>query len=45
MAFVGGTGVGKSTILKLLDRFYDVTEGAVEIDGQDIREVDLFRHV
>ncbi|KKY38326.1 putative heavy metal tolerance protein [Diaporthe ampelina] len=36
IAFVGQTGAGKSTILKLLDRFYDVTEGAIEIDGQDI---------
>ncbi|ROW16195.1 hypothetical protein VPNG_01761 [Cytospora leucostoma] len=41
IAFVGQTGAGKSTILKLLDRFYDVTEGCIEIDGQDIREVDL----
>ncbi|KAH8775628.1 hypothetical protein F5883DRAFT_519011 [Diaporthe sp. PMI_573] len=41
IAFVGQTGAGKSTILKLLDRFYDVTEGAIEIDGQDVREVDL----
>jgi ABC-type transport system involved in Fe-S cluster assembly fused permease/ATPase subunit len=45
VAFVGATGAGKSTILKLLDRFYDVTKGSVEIDGQDIREVDLFRQV
>jgi ABC-type transport system involved in Fe-S cluster assembly fused permease/ATPase subunit len=43
VAFVGQTGAGKSTILKLLDRFYDVTEGAIEIDGQDIRDVDLSR--
>ena len=42
IAFVGQTGAGKSTILKLLDRFYDVTEGSIEIDGQDIREVDLY---
>ncbi|KAK4160947.1 hypothetical protein QBC43DRAFT_108502 [Cladorrhinum sp. PSN259] len=42
VAFVGATGAGKSTILKLLDRFYDVTEGSIEIDGQDIRDVDLF---
>ncbi|KUI66851.1 Heavy metal tolerance protein [Cytospora mali] len=41
IAFVGQTGAGKSTILKLLDRFYDVTEGCIKIDGQDIREVDL----
>lgn len=41
IAFVGQTGAGKSTILKLLDRFYDVTEGSIAIDGQDIRDVDL----
>ncbi|OAA65452.1 vacuolar ABC heavy metal transporter [Niveomyces insectorum RCEF 264] len=41
-AFVGATGAGKSTILKLLDRFYDVTEGSILIDGQDVRDVDLF---
>lgn len=41
IAFVGQTGAGKSTILKLLDRFYDVTEGCIKIDDQDIREVDL----
>jgi len=45
VAFVGATGAGKSTILKLLDRFYDVTEGNIEIDGQDIREVELHRRV
>lgn len=43
VAFVGATGAGKSTILKLLDRFYDVTEGTILLDGQDIRDVDLFR--
>ncbi|KAK3335358.1 hypothetical protein B0T19DRAFT_447035 [Cercophora scortea] len=42
IAFVGATGAGKSTILKLIDRFYDVTDGSIEIDGQDIRDVDLF---
>ncbi|RYP87420.1 hypothetical protein DL769_000516 [Monosporascus sp. CRB-8-3] len=40
-AFVGATGAGKSTILKLLDRFYDVTGGSIQIDGQDIRDVTL----
>ncbi|KAK6843204.1 vacuolar ABC heavy metal transporter [Apiospora arundinis] len=40
-AFVGATGAGKSTILKLLDRFYDVTSGSILIDGQDIRDVQL----
>ncbi|KAL7944251.1 hypothetical protein V8C42DRAFT_353666 [Trichoderma barbatum] len=42
VAFVGSTGAGKSTILKLLQRFYDVTLGAIIIDGQNIRDVDLF---
>jgi len=40
-ALVGVTGGGKSTCLKLLFRFYDVTDGAITIDGQDIREVTL----
>ena len=43
IAFVGSTGAGKSTMLKLLDRFYDVTDGSITIDGQDIRDVDIFR--
>ena len=42
VAFVGQTGAGKSTILRLLGRLYDVTGGAIEIDGQDIRDVELF---
>jgi len=37
-AFVGQTGAGKTTIVNLLTRFYDVTGGAVLIDGRDIRE-------
>jgi ABC-type transport system involved in Fe-S cluster assembly fused permease/ATPase subunit len=37
IAFVGASGAGKSTISRLLFRFYDVTEGAIRIDGQDIR--------
>jgi ABC-type transport system involved in Fe-S cluster assembly fused permease/ATPase subunit len=43
VAFVGATGAGKSTLLKLLTRFYDVTGGSIRIDGEDIRDVDLFR--
>ena len=39
VALVGPSGAGKSTITKLLLRMYDVTEGSVRIDGQDIREV------
>jgi len=39
LAIVGPTGAGKSTISKLLFRFYDVTSGRITIDGQDIRDV------
>jgi ATP-binding cassette subfamily B protein len=38
-ALIGTTGSGKSTIVSLIPRFYDVTEGSVIIDGTDIREV------
>ncbi|MAT41773.1 MAG: ABC transporter [Anaerolineaceae bacterium] len=38
-AFIGSTGSGKSTIVNLIPRFYDVTEGGIYIDGIDIREV------
>ena len=41
LALVGPTGAGKSTVLKLLLRLYDVDDGAVEIDGQDIRDVSV----
>ncbi|MCM3882632.1 ABC transporter ATP-binding protein [Frankia sp. R82] len=41
VAFVGETGAGKSTVLKLVARFYDVTGGAIRIDGVDVREFDL----
>lgn len=41
VALVGETGGGKSTILKLLSRFYDVQAGAIKIDGQDVRDVTL----
>jgi ABC-type transport system involved in Fe-S cluster assembly fused permease/ATPase subunit len=39
IAIVGGSGGGKSTLVKLLFRFYDVTAGRILIDGQDIRQV------
>jgi ATP-binding cassette subfamily B protein len=39
VAFVGASGAGKSTISRLLYRFYDVNSGAVSIDGQDVRQV------
>jgi ATP-binding cassette subfamily B multidrug efflux pump len=38
-AFIGSTGSGKSTIINLFPRFYDVTEGAILVDGVDIREI------
>jgi len=41
LALVGPTGAGKSTVLKLLLRMYDVDEGSIEIDGQDVRDVTL----
>ena len=40
-AIIGGTGSGKSTILKLIPRFYDVTEGEILLDGHDIRNLSL----
>ena len=41
VAIVGGTGSGKSTIARLLLRFYDVSDGAVRIDGRDVRDLTL----
>jgi ATP-binding cassette subfamily B multidrug efflux pump len=38
-AFIGSTGSGKSTLINLIPRFYDVTEGAILVSGVDIREV------
>ncbi|MEI3304567.1 MAG: ATP-binding cassette domain-containing protein [Dysosmobacter sp.] len=37
LAVVGPSGGGKSTLCQLIPRFYDVTEGAIRIDGQDVR--------
>ncbi|GGO46945.1 ABC transporter ATP-binding protein [Streptomyces daqingensis] len=46
VAFVGETGAGKSTLVKLVARFYDPTAGAVLVDGEDLRTLDLpaYRH-
>ncbi|MDP1989562.1 MAG: lipid A export permease/ATP-binding protein MsbA [Syntrophales bacterium] len=41
IAFVGMSGGGKTTLVNLIPRFYDVTEGAILIDGQDIRDVTI----
>jgi ATP-binding cassette, subfamily B, bacterial len=41
VALVGQTGAGKSTLVKLIARFYDVTSGSVLVDGTDVREYDL----
>ncbi|MBN2469774.1 MAG: ABC transporter ATP-binding protein, partial [Anaerolineae bacterium] len=41
VAIVGATGAGKSTIIKLLLRFYDVTGGAITLDGRDLRDLNM----
>ncbi len=41
VAIIGGTGSGKSSLTNLIPRFYDVTKGSIQIDGMDIREVQL----
>jgi ATP-binding cassette, subfamily B, bacterial len=41
VAFVGHTGAGKSTIIKLITRFYEFQEGTIRVDGHDIRALDL----
>jgi ABC-type multidrug transport system fused ATPase/permease subunit len=48
VAFVGTSGVGKTTLLSLLPRFYDPTSGAVRLDGHDLRKIklrDLRQHI
>ncbi|GAA2927761.1 MULTISPECIES: ABC transporter ATP-binding protein [Streptomycetaceae] len=46
VAFVGETGAGKSTLVKLVARFYDPTDGRVTVDGTDLRTLDMtaYRH-
>ena len=41
IAVVGATGVGKSTLAQLIARFYDPTGGVIEMDGRDLRDIDL----
>jgi ATP-binding cassette subfamily B protein len=41
VAFLGATGSGKSTLVNLLPRFYDVTAGRITLDGQDLRDIPL----
>jgi ATP-binding cassette subfamily B protein len=41
VALVGETGAGKSTVMKLLARFYDPDDGSVRVDGRDLRSIDL----
>ena len=41
IAFIGSTGSGKSTLINLIPRFYDVTEGSIKVDGVDVRDYDL----
>lgn len=41
VAFIGSTGSGKSTLVNLIPRFYDITKGSIKVDGVDIREYDL----
>jgi ATP-binding cassette, subfamily B, multidrug efflux pump len=41
IALVGATGAGKSSIINLLNRFYEINKGSIQVDGKDIREYDL----
>jgi len=41
IALVGPTGVGKTTLVSLIPRFYDVVDGSVSVDGVDVRDIDL----
>lgn len=42
IGIIGATGAGKSTIMNLICRFYDVTEGQVLVDGTDVRNIDIY---
>lgn len=41
VALVGATGAGKSSVINLLNRFYEINRGSIEVDGRDIKEYDL----
>ncbi|TDF98651.1 ABC transporter ATP-binding protein [Paenibacillus piri] len=41
VAFVGATGAGKSSIIQLINRFYDIQKGSIKLDGIDIRDISL----
>ncbi len=41
IGIIGGTGSGKSTVVNLIPRFYDVAKGSVKVDGKDVRQYDL----
>ncbi|WP_097026975.1 ABC transporter ATP-binding protein [Clostridium peptidivorans] len=41
IAFIGSTGSGKSTLINLIPRFYDISEGSIKVDGIDVRKYDL----
>ena len=41
IAFIGSTGSGKSTLINLIPRFYDVTKGSIKVDGVDVRDYEL----